>query len=286
MAVDATDTQAIPGLLLEAFVAAGFGVRVEVMKWIRNATVLAVALVLALPSAASAADDDGDGVDDGMEDALADRFFPLVWFDNGEDCTAPAETWNPGTVLARVRPHPENPANIAITYVVLYRRDCGDLFGIGSHGGDVEAVSLTLAPNPACGDGYGAFSLKTVAHQGTGFEVTEVAYLGNACDWGRHAGGRGAIYSSENKHGNYINDGTCDDALGGGENCGADFTTDFGVFNVGEDWFRRVDELSGHQFPGEYAWSPVPFTGSSGESGDAGLVRDKFLNDGLLAPAF
>ena len=58
------------------------------------------------------------------------------------------------------------------------------------------------------------------------------------------------------------------------------------MFNAGEDGARRFDELSAYQFPGEYAWSAVPFSGSLGHSSDAGLVRDKLLDDGLLAPAW
>jgi hypothetical protein len=250
----------------------------------------AAAAVVVAPPGASAEDGDGDGLDDALEDALASRFFPWVWFDSGEDCTDPATAGNPGTALARVRPHPGDPAKIAVQYVILFREDCGDFLGVSSHNGDVEPLAVTLAPNGACPDGYGAWSAKTVAHEGTSTEHIDQTSLGNSCTWGRLAGGSPSdarIYSSENKHGNYLWDDTCDDAgVFGSENCSESFTRDFAVHNVGEDGARRIDELSAHQFPGEHAWSPVPFRGGLGDGGgDAGLIRDKFLQDRLLAPA-
>jgi hypothetical protein len=242
------------------------------------------------PPASANTDFDGDGLDDGVEDALATRFFPWVWFDSGENagCTHPATTaGNPGTALARVRPHPADASKIAIQYVILYQRDCGDFGGISGHAGDVEAFSVALAPNPACPYGYGAFSLKTVSHEGQIGQHVDQRLLGNSCTWGRAAGGSpyvARIYSSENKHGNYASDASCDSALGGLENCSESFTLPYNVFNVGEDHARRIDELSWYQFPGEYAWTGVPFRGGLGNGlGDAGMVRAKMLNDGLLA---
>jgi hypothetical protein len=233
------------------------------------------------------ADVDADGLSDYVEDAVASRFFPWVWFDSGEDCTLPAKSSNPGTVLARVRRHPDDRDKIAIQYVILYQRDCGDLLGVSSHYGDVEPVSITAAPNPACPYGYGAFSVKTVAHEGTGSEVVEQRLLGNVCDWGRGAGGAPSlakVYSSENKHGTYLSDSTCDGAVGGLDNCSESFTLRFNVYNVGEDGARRIDELSSHQFPAEYAWTDKVFQGGLGpDHGDAGPIRAKWSQDRLLA---
>ena len=97
---------------------------------------VAVLSMIGLSIGVAYADDgDGDGLDDGLEDAVAANFFPYVWFDSGEDCTAPANEGNPGTVVARVRPHPGDASKIAITYVILYARDCGDWWG-GGHNGD------------------------------------------------------------------------------------------------------------------------------------------------------
>lgn len=225
-----------------------------------------------------------------MEDTLATRFFPYVWFDSGENsgCTDPATATNPGTALARVRRHPQDQTKIAILYTILFRRDCGDFLGFTAHRGDVEPFSVTLAPNSACPSGYGAFSPKTIAHEGTFIEHVDERLLGNSCPWGRVAGGSptvARIYASENKHGLYASDESCDSGALGADNCSQSFTRNYNVHNVGEDNRRRIDELSAYQFPGEYAWSQVKFRGALGSvcCGDAGYIRNKWVSDQLLA---
>ncbi len=252
--------------------------------------VISSAMVTASPASAFS-DVDSDGLDDGVEDALATRFFPYVWYDNGEDwgCTHPATSWNPGTALARVIPHPNDPSKISVQYNLLYFKDCGEFAGRFAHNGDVEPFSLTLAPNASCPYGYGAFSLKTFAHyRGVG-EHSEQRLLGNSCTWGREAGGSpqvARIYASENKHANYVSLASCDAGLGGLDHCSESFWLPFNVVNVGEPHAPRVDELKDHQFPGEYAWSPVPFRGSRGDGGgDAGVIRDKWLDLATMAIA-
>src|ERR1044072_4711299 len=239
-----------------------------------------------LVTPAWADDGDGDGLDDALEDAAATNFFPYVWLDSGEDCTSPAAPGIPGTAVTRVRPHPADASKIAITYAILYRRDCGDWWG-GGHNGDVEPFTLTLAPNAGCQYGHGAYSLKTISHEGTAFEHVDQVMLGNSCNWGKVAGAPpqvSRVYSAENKHGNYAYLSTCEDGALGNDHCSESFTLDFTVVNAGADGARRVDELGGYQFPGEYAWTAQPFSGSLGSGGgDAGMVRDKLLNDGLLA---
>jgi hypothetical protein len=247
------------------------------------------AVALTVTPAFAMDDGDGDGLDDALEDTVASHFFPYVWFDGGEDsgCTDPATDTNPGTAVARVRPHPGDSSKIAVSYAILFRRDCGDWFG-GGHNGDVEPFTLTLAPNADCRHGFGAFALKTTAHTGTAFEHSDQRMLGNACDWGRLAGGspqEARIYSAENKHGNYASLDSCEDGAAGNDHCSESFTREYTVVNVGEDHARRVDDLAGHQFPDEFAWTAVKFSGGLGHSSDAGLVRDKLLDDGLLAPA-
>jgi hypothetical protein len=241
-------------------------------------------------------DNDHDGIVDIQEDLLASNFMPWVWFDHGEnysrDCTHPATFQSPGTVLARVRLHPYDSSKIAITYSVLYRKDCGDFLGFTSHRGDVETFTLTLAPNSSCPMGYGAFAIKTTAHEGTITETREEAYLGNDCTWGRRAGGdqyTAKIFSSENKHGNYLSLARCDSGALGTDHCSYGFTLDFRVFNVGEDAARRFDLMGWTQgFPEEYVWTPVDFCGTLGHQYGkcAGLIRNKLLNDSLLARAF
>lgn len=242
-------------------------------------------------------DRDQDGLEDSMEDALASRYFPHVWFDRGENagCPAPATPTNPGTALARVRPHPSDRTKLAIQYLILYRRDCGDVGGASSHNGDVEPFSLTLAINAACPRGYGVSGLKTIAHAGTSFEHVDERRLGNDCRWGRLAGGSSKvarIYVSENKHGNYASLSSCEAGASHTDHCSEGFTLTYNVQNVGEDNARRIDELSSHQFPGEYAWterlptplgaSDVQFTGGLGGNG-VPSIRSKWIQDRLLA---
>jgi hypothetical protein len=248
---------------------------------------LVLAAVWGLPPAAAHAesDVDADGLADELEDALAARFFPWVWFDSGEDpgCTDPATSTNPGTALVRVRPHPNDPSKIAMLYVILYRQDCGDWFG-GAHHGDVEPFSITVARNDACPYGYGAFSLKTIAHEGTLTEHIDERMLGSSCTGGGSPAGI-RIYAAENKHGNYASDASCDAGAFYQDNCSESFSRTFGVYNAGEDGARRLDELSNYQFPGEYAWSAVLFSGSLSRTSNAGYVRQKLLSDRLLARA-
>jgi hypothetical protein len=149
---------------------------------------------------------------------------------------------------------------------------------------------MTLAPNPACPYGYGALAIKTVAHEGSSTsEGVDQRLLGNSCTWGRLAGESAQtarIYASENKHANYLSTESCDTgAFGGADHCSEEFTLPFNVYNVGEDHYRRIDALDGYQFPGEFAWSAVKFSGGVGSGGDAGFIRDKFLKNSLLAVA-
>lgn len=241
-------------------------------------------------------DNDHDGVMDIQEDLLASNFMPWVWFDHGEnysrDCTHPATFQNPGTVLARVRLHPYDSSKIAITYTILYRKDCGDFLNFG-HRGDIETFTLTLAPNSSCPMGYGAFAVKTIAHEGTVGDTREEAYLGNDCTWGRRAGGdqyTAKIFASENKHGNYLSLAKCDrGGVFGSDHCSYGFTLDFRVFNVGEDAAQRFDLMGWTQgFPEEFVWTPVDFCGTLGHQYGhcAGFIRAKLLNDNLLARAY
>ncbi len=89
----------------------------------------------ATPEDISPDDLDGDGIPQNVEFELARHFFPTIWYDRGEDTSAPGGNHNhrelnqPGRVVFRVRPHPTLPDHIAISYAVLYRVDGG--VGIG-----------------------------------------------------------------------------------------------------------------------------------------------------------
>lgn len=223
---------------------------------------------------------DRDGLSDSLEDRLAQSFFPQLWFDPGEDCTAPANANQPGTALARVRPHPSDPSRIAITYVTLYREDCGDVFGVTGHPGDLEPFAITLAPNPSCPGGYGIVQAKSVAHAGTVTETVDQLELNNTCSWG-------PAYAAENKHGVYFSLSSCDaGGFLGSDHCGQSFALPWQSYNVGEPNAIRLDDLSRVGFPGEFAWKDQNFCGGQGRlSGCPGPVREKLVSEVFLAPA-
>ncbi len=80
----------------------------------------------------TSADLDGDGIPQNLEFQLARHFFPWIWYDSGEDTSAPGGNHNhreqqqPGRLLFRVRRHPQSPSHIAMTYALLYRVDGGE----------------------------------------------------------------------------------------------------------------------------------------------------------------
>ncbi len=81
-------------------------------------------------------------MDDALEREAAERNLPQLVFHPEESCGGPR------AVVYRSRPHPEAPARLAITYVVLYQRDCGSWNG---HLGDKvsedgEACGLEVRP--------------------------------------------------------------------------------------------------------------------------------------------
>jgi uncharacterized membrane protein len=219
---------------------------------------------------------DADGLSQRFELQLAQTFFPTIWYDDGEDCTYPGGALgyppnSPGRLIFRVRPHPDNPTYISMTFALLYRRDCGDFMGISGHPGDVEPFAITLAPNPACDLGYGAYALTTWAHYGTKVSTTRTRPLGNRCRFGfsrNPTGKHDVVMASENKHGNYISDRSCDGGVGGTDNCDFDFTlghiNSWVGFNVGEEWAgqQRHHNLGPLGFPGERLWEGKRFCGS------------------------
>ena len=104
-------------------------------------------------------------------------------YPSGDDERQPGNAHWPGFEAS------QRPGKIAIQYVLLYRYDCGELGGLPSHYGDVEPFAITLAPNAACPHGWGAWALKTVAHEGAPGQHTDQRFLGNDCYLGP-AGGR------------------------------------------------------------------------------------------------
>jgi WSC domain len=231
---------------------------------------------------------DGDGIPQNFELRLAQHFFPTIWYDVGEDTSAPGgnhdhrERNQPGRLLFRVRPHPQEPNRIAITYALLYRIDGGEGFGVTGpcHKGDVEPFAITLKPDPSCPLGYRMESIKAWAHVGApGFH--ENARYPDGCNWGFSAGAvsfSDVIFVSENKHGNYLTDGECDAGLWGAENCDTDWTAgDVNAWtglNVGERAAPRHDDLSLLGFPYDRTWTGQNFCGFPHSPADLDDLND------------
>jgi len=179
-------------------------------------------------------DADGDGLDDALENEVAELNFPTVILADGEDCGSPHG------VLYHARRHPDAPRRLAISYVVLYADDCGELNG---HTGDAEtfaiSVDLDAAPGAAATVGVEAW-----AHAGT------VCGSTSSCETGAAMNGCGrqdvVIYASRDKHASYLSRETCDsncfDSCGGGARI-------FGpLVNVGEPDHPTVTDLTTQSF--------------------------------------
>ncbi len=211
---------------------------------------------------------------------LAEHYFPQnIWFHPFEFCAWPATRENPGVVVYRVRPHPIDPTMRAITYSILYRDDCGGIFGIDSHPGDVESFSYTLVQDAACANGWRLFAVKTTAHSG---ELGNVgARIVNSCE------PLPELFVSLNKHGTYLTMERCNQYIDPTQRCDEGFTTDFVLINGGDPDNPLADDLSPY-FPGEYIWSgDGRFCGGQPVEDRADCVSapgSKLTDDSLLAP--
>jgi len=180
---------------------------------------------------------DGDGIPQKVEFELARHFFPTIWYDSGEDTSAPGGNKNhrelnqPGRVVFRVRPHPKLADHIAISYAVLYRVDGGfsisfPLPDFACHRGDAEPFAISLKPDPSCPLGYRIESIETWAHEGTSGEIRSIRFL-DACNWGfsnAPVTKTDVVLASRNKHGNYLTESDCATGLAGFDKCSYDWT--------------------------------------------------------------
>jgi hypothetical protein len=235
----------------------------------------------------TSSDLDGDGIPQNLELQLAQHFFPTIWYDNGEDTSSPGgnhdhrEYNQSGRLLFRVRPHPQAPSHIAISYALLYRVDGGEGFGTtwACHKGDIEPFAITLKPDPACALGYGMQSIKTWAHEGALGDHESTKYA-DGCNWGfsvQAVSVTDAVLASENKHGNYLTDEECDNGLGGLENCNYHWTigneNKWIGLNVGESNAQRHADLSPLGFDSQL-WANQNFCGGPHSADDLNELND------------
>lgn len=217
----------------------------------------------------SPTDTDGDGLPQNLEFNLARQFMPTIWYHRWEGCADPAGNKNhdprnqPGRLVYRVSPHPSNPSAISIQYQLLYQRDCGNalLLGLNGHSGDVEPFSITLIPNSECKHGYGIYSVRTWAHEGTIAEAINTDIHPGQCRWGfsrysvNHDRPDGRIIVSLSKHGNFLDATECNTRFLIDQSCKKDWTpADRNLWvgaNVGERAMPAITGLAALGFPAE-----------------------------------
>lgn len=222
-------------------------------------------------------DQDGNGIDDDFQLEVARKNLPELHFHPDEECATPRG------IITRVRWHPDAPRRLALTYVVLYGRDCGDLNG---HAGDNEsfAVTVDLDAQPGPAATVGVF---TSAHRNTACDSEsscETAPGTRLCAPPR--GDHVVIYSSRNKHAHYLDRDVCDRNCF--DRCGDDLKPPQpALLDVGQEASPLVTNLTTAGFVlAADGWDPSlldydPW--SPGVFGGAGHVREQ-LRD-VIAPA-
>jgi hypothetical protein len=224
-------------------------------------------------------DKDGDGLDDDFEREVAELNFPALRLATNEPCGSPHG------VIYRVRRHPLNPKRLAITYTVLYDIDCGSLNG---HMGDAESFAITVdldtQPGAPATVGVAAW-----AHLGTTCGSTsscETAAATGACGQATSAStpAEVVIWSSANKHANYLSMDTCNhNCL---DRCDAGERINGPLLDVGQPGHPLVRDLTDQGFvQPSSGWADQllhfdPW--STNELGGGGRL-DKPLTD-LIAP--
>ncbi|MBK9000411.1 MAG: hypothetical protein IPM35_32220 [Myxococcales bacterium] len=152
-------------------------------------------------SDAAFSDLDGDGLDDATELALAQAYYPYYSIAPDDKCPRHG-------VLFRATPHPADATKLALWYVVLFEKDCG----ANGHVGDDEVFGAVIDPKtppPA-----GILALRAISHQGTLCEKTTTCGSLTGCSPCKTAPKNGqafpVVFASVNKHGGYVDEGTCD----------------------------------------------------------------------------
>jgi hypothetical protein len=195
------------------------------------------AALIARPCLAQTSNDlDHDGIYDWVEQLIAESKFPIVrgaLSTPQELCPHPV----PHPVLFRVRPlrfgGVADYDRLAVTYVILYSRDCG----YAGHIGDAEGFTLFLRRDfGATPDGYRVDAVYAIAHRGA-FLTENKSHSLRAFNIPYTP----QVWLSTNKHGTYASHSDCNVT----DDCSNDYVTDPFVFlNVGESWAHLSDRVA------------------------------------------
>jgi hypothetical protein len=215
---------------------------------------------------------------------IMSAYLPFLSIDPTDECPLSA-------IVFRLRPHPMSAARMHAIVDLLYEDDCG----AGGHPGDNEVFGMTI--DPATPPPAGILAIRAISHQNTACEG--MSNCGpcpgtslDACMAGMRDGVPfPVVFYSKNKHGAYVDEGTCD---------GACFLTNYctlaptptvpPMVNAGEPDMPLTNDLTAAglitmangwtdmSMFGYDPWGPSDF-------GSAGSVRGDLTDDAFLTPA-
>jgi hypothetical protein len=231
---------------------------------------------------ASLIDLDLDGLDDRWELTMAGRYLPFL-------SRNPTEACGVSGLLARVRPHPSNPAYLHILYDQLYDEDCG----LRGHVGDDESFGITVDPSlPAP---QGIVAMVAVAHNDD-LACQRTSNCGLCASMSPCATQtwQGAswpvVFISRNKHASYVQPGLC--GLGSCLDACALATTPTSppIVNAGEPDAHLIEDLTTQGFiTAANGWTEPTLMSfdpwaAGVRFGGSGVIADNLVDPAFLSP--
>ncbi len=217
-------------------------------------------------------DMDGDGIDDELEQTIAESYFPHY-------SPAPDDACPRRGVVFRLTAHPQDAALLTAWYVVLFEKDCG----LNGHVGDDEVFGAVIDPSKPAPQGL--LALRAISHQDTLCERTTTCGTLPGCKSCDQSNGVAVVYASKNKHGGYVDEGSCDlNVICDFGGCTLDskaMTTHF--VNAGEPAMPLVNDLTAQGFiTAANGWTEQELMGfdpwSGNKFGSAGDVADDLVD--------
>ena len=270
-------------------------------------------------------DRDSDGMDDRLEQKLLDRFMPVIIMFSDENCPGPAldGTGDSNLIACRISPYPGQYTRsgsldsvmihpvpmvaakhlvpgliwyntfIMVHCAVLYGQDCGAL----GHTADVEGFHFSLkyiGPDTLAGWMYDTVmtnwmgaTIQSISHDGTLCQHIETRPYKSALV----PTGVDTVYSSPNKHGNYLTIGDCNSSFICNPGCNnTQIAKPMINVNLGEPWATLVTDM-GNLYPayaGNNPWGSTNFlnggAGTIAAKMERALTSDFAVGQTLTAP--